>query len=266
MPTVTANGISIYYERSGTGPPLLFCNGSGSTLEGSQLLIAPFAERFDVVAHDQRGLGKTEIPPTPFTMAEYAADAMDLVDQVGWDRFRMVGISFGGMVAQEIAVTWPERVDRLALLCTSPGGADASSYPLQDLAQLSELERADTMLRLLDTRFTHEWLAALPADQGLVAMLAGRLGDKTAEQLRGEAGQIDARAHHDVTDRLPRVTCPTYVAAGRYDGIAPLPNSEAIVAAVPDAELHVYEGGHAFVAQDPAAFPEILDFLAGPAA
>ena len=82
-----------------------------------------FAKRFDVVAHDQRGLGRTEIPPTPYTMADYAADAMALVDHVGWDRCRVVGISFGGMVAQEIAVTWPERVERLALLCTSPGGA-----------------------------------------------------------------------------------------------------------------------------------------------
>ncbi len=85
MPIVTANGIAIYYERTGTGPPLLFCNGSGSTLEGSALLLAPFTKRFDVVAHDQRGLGRTEIPPTPYTMAEYAADAIALVDHEGWD-------------------------------------------------------------------------------------------------------------------------------------------------------------------------------------
>jgi 3-oxoadipate enol-lactonase len=267
MPTVTANGISIYYERSGTGPPLLFCNGSGSTLEGSALLIAPFTERFDVVAHDQRGLGRTEIPPTPYTMAEYAADAMSLADEVGWDRFRIVGISFGGMVAQEIAVTWPERVERLALLCTSPGGPGASSYPLHELARLDEQERIATALQLLDTRFTPEWLASHPADQALVEMLAGRVsGSKTEEQERGEAGQIDARSHHDVSDRLSRIACPTFVGAGRFDGIAPVPNSEAIVAGVPDAALHVYEGGHAFVAQDPSAFPEILDFLAGPAA
>lgn len=266
MPTVTANGIALYYERSGSGPPLLFCNGSGSTLEGSALLIAPFAERFDVVAHDQRGLGRTEIPPTPYTMAEYAADAMGLVDSVGWDRCRIVGISFGGMVAQEIAVTWPERVERLALLCTSPGGPGASSYPLHELAQLSEQARAETMLQLLDGRFTPEWLATHPADQGLVEMLAARMGGtKTEEQQRGEAGQIEARSHHDVADRLDRIACPTYVAAGRFDGIAPLANSEMIVERVPNAELHVYEGGHAFVAQDPTAFPEILDFLAGSA-
>jgi pimeloyl-ACP methyl ester carboxylesterase len=267
MPTVTANGISIYYERSGSGPPLLFCNASGSTLETSALLIAPFADRFDVVAHDQRGLGRTEIPPGPYSMADYAADAIALLDTIGWDRCRVAGISFGGMVAQEIAVTWPERVERLALLCTSPGGAEASSYPLQDLATLPPDERAAVGLRILDTRFTPEYLAAHPNDQGLVDLVAGRaLGEKSAEQQRGEAAQIDARSRHDVFDRLPRITCPTFVASGRYDGIAPVPNGEAIASQVAGSELHVYEGGHLFVAQDPKAFPEILDFLSGHAA
>ena len=156
MPTVVANGISIYYERAGSGPPLLFCNGSGSTLATSQLLIDPFRKQFDVVAHDQRGLGRTEVPPTPYTMAQYAADAVGLVDSIGWDRFRVAGISFGGMVAQEFAVTWPQRVERLALLCTSPGGDAGASYPLTELSGLVEAERATVGTRLLDTRFTPE--------------------------------------------------------------------------------------------------------------
>ena len=266
MPTVAANGISIYYERAGSGPPLLFCNGSGATLATSELLIRPFTTRFDVVAHDQRGLGRTEIPPTPYTMTDYATDAMALVDQVGWDRCRVVGISFGGMVAQEIAVTWPERVERLALLCTSPGGSSRASYPLHELATLPDDERQATSVRLLDTRFTRAWLAEHPADQGLVDMVAGRMtAEKSAEQLRGEAGQVEARSRHDVYDRLPRIACPTFVAAGRFDGIAPVSNSEAIAHQVPGSKLRIYDGGHAFVGQDPAAFPEILDFLAGPA-
>lgn len=264
MPTVTANGISIYYERSGSGPPLLFCNGSGSTLARSALLITPFAARCDVVAHDQRGLGRTEIPPTPYTMGQYAADAVGLLDTIGWDRCRIVGISFGGMVAQEIAVTWPERVDRLALLCTSPGGAGGSSYPLHELASLSDEEHPSVFVRLLDTRFTPEWLADHPADRGLAEMVtSGSTAEKSAEQRRGEAGQIEARSHHDVTDRLSRISCPTFVASGRYDAIAPVSNGEAIAHRVPLGELHVYDGGHAFVAQDPDAFPEILGFLAG---
>jgi 3-oxoadipate enol-lactonase len=263
MPTVAANGISIYYERSGVGPPLLFCNGSASTLATSGILIDVFASRFDVVAHDQRGLGRTEIPPGPFTMADYAADAVALLDIVGWDRCRVAGISFGGMVAQELAVSYPQRVERLALLCTSPGGAAGASYPLHELEQLPVDERRAVGLALLDTRFTPEWLDAHPSDQGLADMLAEReLAPKSADARRGEAGQLEARSHHDVADRLHLVPCPTLVAAGRYDGIAPPANSEAIAARIPRSELRLYDGGHAFVAQDSRAFPEILEFLA----
>ena len=159
IPKTTANGIGLYYERSGSGARLLFLNGSGSTLATSALLIAPFAGRFDVVAHDQRGLGRTDIPPGPYSMADYAADALALLDTVGWDTCRVVGVSFGGMVAQELAVTAPERVERLALCCTSPGGVGGASYPLQELAALPVDERAAVGTRLLDTRFDAEWFA-----------------------------------------------------------------------------------------------------------
>src|SRR5262245_51649738 len=142
MPTAHVNGIDVYYERSGEGPPLLFLNGSGATLETSKLLIDPFRERFDVVAHDQRGLGHTEVPAEPYSMADYAADALALLDEVGWATCRVAGISFGGMVAQELAVTAPERVERLALLCTSPGGEGGASYPLHELADMDEAEQA----------------------------------------------------------------------------------------------------------------------------
>jgi 3-oxoadipate enol-lactonase len=243
----------------------LFLNGSGATLATSALLIQPFAARFDVVAHDQRGLGQTEVPPGPYAMADYAADAIAVLDAVGWDRCRVVGVSFGGMVAQELAVTVPERVERLALCCTSPGGVGGASYPLHELASLSTAERAELGTRLLDTRFDAEWLASHPGDRGLAEMMAARRADadKSAEELRGEGEQLRARAHHDVCDRLHLVSAPTLVAGGRYDGIAPVANSEAIARRVPNADLRLYEGGHAFFAQDPKAFPEILDFLAG---
>jgi 3-oxoadipate enol-lactonase len=266
MPTIDANGITIYYEREGSGPPLLFCNGSGATLATAAPMIAPFRARFEVVAHDQRGLGRTSIPDPPYTMAEYAADAMAVVDAVGWDTCRVVGVSFGGMVAQELAVTWPERVDRLALLCTSPGGEAGASYPLHELAHLPAAERLERSLALLDTRFTPEWLAEPDhaADRALVEMLGRNVaGEKTPEQQRGEAGQLEARSHHDVCDRLGRIRCPTFVASGEFDGIAPVANGRAIADRIPNAELHVYAGGHLFAAQDPAAYPDVLEFLAG---
>lgn len=262
MPTATVNGIELYYERRGEGPPLLFLNGSGSTLATSGLLIQPFTAHFEVAAHDQRGLGKTSIPPGPYTMADYASDATGLLDHLGWGQVSVVGISFGGMVAQELAVTWPERVERLALLCTSPGGVGGSSYPLHELESLPPEDRQARGLRLLDERFTPEHLDRDPAARGLAEMMAARdLAPKTDEERRGQREQLGARRHHDVCDRLAAISAPTLVASGRYDGIAPVANGEAIAARIPGSELRIYEGGHAFVGQDPKALPEILTFL-----
>ena len=261
MSTAVVNGIELFFERRGSGPRLLFINGSGATLAGSGMLLRPFTEAFDVVAHDQRGLGRSARPPAPYTMADYAADALALLDHVGWATCRVVGLSFGGMVAQELAVTAPERVERLALLCTSPGGAEGSSFPLHTVYDLDDAERAERMVPILDTRFTPDWLAAHPQDQALVDYLARPAGARSAEDRRGERAQLDARSHHDVVDRLERITAPTLVASGRYDGIAPVDNGQRIAERVPDARLAIYEGGHAFVVQDPAALPEILAFL-----
>ena len=108
MPTTVVNDIELYYERSGEGPRLLFLNGSGSSIATGELLIKLFTTDFDVLVHDQRGLGESAVPPGPYEMADYAADAIALLDHVGWGRARVIGISFGGMVAQEFAATVPE--------------------------------------------------------------------------------------------------------------------------------------------------------------
>lgn len=264
MPTGNLNGIDLYWERAGDGPRLLMFNGSGSTIERMRPLFEMLSSQFDVVLHDQRGLGRTEIPPGPYSMAEYAEDAIALVDHLGWDRFAVMGISFGGMVAQEFAVTVPERVDRLALLCTSPGGAGGSSYPLHELRSMSAEERSAVSMTIMDTRFTPEWLESHPADRLFVEGIRGDYGSTPgSEAERGEIEQLLARRSHDVWDRLGQITAPTLVAAGRYDGIAPLANSEAIAARIPGAQLRVYEGGHGFFAQDLAAFPDIIGFLRG---
>ena len=154
MATASVNGVELEFARLGEGSRLLFCNGSGSTIESSRPLIERFATRFEVLVHDQRGLGGSEIPARPWTVADCAADGLALLDHVGWTSCRLAGISFGGMVAQELAVTAPARIDRLALLCTSSGGAGGSSYPLHELDELPVDERIATGLALLDRRFT----------------------------------------------------------------------------------------------------------------
>ena len=262
MPTTRIHGVDLHYERSGSGPRLLFLNGTGTTLATSAPLVALFTPDFEVAAFDQRGLGGSSLPAAPYAMADLAADALALADHLGWEEFRLAGISFGGMVAQELAVAAPHRIERLAILCTSPGGAGGSSYPLETLTGLPTAERAAVSAGLMDTRFTPEWLEEHDGDRMLVEALAQHFSrDKSAAVLEGEALQLGARSRHDVFDRLPRITCLTLVAVGRYDGIAPPANGAAIAAQVPHAELRTYEGGHLFFAQDPAAFPDVLAFL-----
>jgi pimeloyl-ACP methyl ester carboxylesterase len=274
MPTVHANGIDIYYERRGSGPRLLYFQGSGQTLAKSGVMVDGFAKEFDVVAFDQRGLGQTEIPPGPYEMSDYAADAAALLDAVGWKSCRAVGTSFGGMVAQEFACTYPERIERLALVCTSPGG-DFASYPLHTLADLPPAEAMALGPKLLDGRFTPEYLAEHPDAQALVDMVVsmqagGSDGGESSEESeesakevkRGEQLQLDARSRLDVLDRLGKIACPTLVAGGKYDHIAPPENSEKIAELIPNAELRFYEGGHIFFLQDPQAIPDVMQFLA----
>lgn len=262
MPNALINGIDIYYEVSGDGPPLLFINGSGSTIDDVRPWIGLLTPTFQVAIADSRGMGRTTVPEAPYAMADLASDAIGLAGYLGWNTFNLMGVSFGGMVAQEVAVTVPERIQRLVLLCTSSGGAGGSSYPIQELAQLEPGQRAAQSARTMDTRFTPEWLAAHPKERALLDQMARQRSEEpTADTQRGAELQLQARAGHNVFDRLRGITSPTLVASGRFDGIAPPENGAAIAAQIPGAELRLYDGGHGFVLQDPTAIPEVIDFL-----
>ena len=264
MATLAVGDLDIHYEVLGEGPRLLVFNGSGATIASARPLIDFLAQSFEVLVHDQRGLGLTGLPSSldSFTMASYAADGAALLDHAGWPTARLFGISFGGMVAQELAVTWPERAERLALLCTSPGGEGGSSYPLHELDSLAPDERSRVWLANLDTRFSPQWLSSHPSDDALVELVRAReASPMTPDQRQGARLQLQARSRHDVCSRLWRIRCPTVVACGRYDGLAPAANSEAIASRIPGSELQRYEGGHLFVLQDPRALPEIVSFL-----
>ena len=172
MPVDHVNGVELYWEQRGSGPRLLFCNGSGTTLGAVRSLLDLVAARFDLLAWDYRGLGHSGPVTGPYTVADLAADAAGLLQIAGWDSCRVLGVSFGGMVAQEFAVTNPERVERLALACTSAGGGGGSSYPLHKLQELSPQERAATQLELADSRWNERWHEAHPADRALAEALA----------------------------------------------------------------------------------------------
>ena len=191
-------------------------------------------------------------------MKQYAADALALADLLGWKTFHVLGISFGGMVAQELAVTYPDRVSRMALCCTSPGGDGGSSYPLHELASLDPDIRADRSLTLSDTRFNDQWFLDHPEDE---IYRRSTVVTSDAEKRRGELLQLEARRHHDVWDRLPNVTAEVLIASGTFDGIAPPANGQAIASRIPSSEFREYNGGHMFFIQDRRALKEIVQFL-----
>ncbi|MFA7264582.1 MAG: alpha/beta fold hydrolase [Caulobacter sp.] len=266
MSYVTANGLNLWVERKGEGEPLLFISGSGGDLRRKPgPLDGPLTRRFDTVAYDQRGLGQSDKPGGPYVMADYADDAAGLLDELDWATANVVGVSFGGMVAQELAIRHPGRIRKLVLCCTSPGGAGGASYPLHTLIGMDPEAEARRMIPISDTRHDAAWQAANP--DAFKAMLDFRMNDPWAGEPRRAMGaelQLLARKDHDTWDRLPAITAPTLICGGLYDGIA-LPETQARMAGrIPSARPRMFEGGHMFLVQDRAAFPAIIDFLDAP--
>lgn len=265
MPFAEVNGVSLYYETAGSGPSVLFVGGTGGDLrQRPSVLEGPLARRHTVLAYDQRGLGRSEKRDEAVGMGDFAEDAAALVAHIGLERVAVVGVSFGGMVAQELAIRHPQLVDRLVLCCTSSGGAGGSSYPLHDLAGLPEDERLRASLAISDVRNDRAWQEAHPNETTAileVMRVRASVGGGEEGVEAGARRQLEARRAHDTWDRLGAIGCPTLVCAGRYDAIAPVANSEAIVSRIEGARLEVFNGGHLFLLQDRRAWDVIIDFL-----
>lgn len=257
----TVNGVELYFERHGDGPPLLNISGSGGDLRRSLPERSPLNKSFDVLHYDQRGLGQATKTGGPFTMADYADDAAAMIEQAGWEQAHIVGTSFGGMVALELAVRHPERIDRMVLNCTSPGGL-LPSFPLEQLEKMDIEAAIEMRLGLLDNRWDPGKDQPIPGLGSFYDILIERYrkGREPADQA-GYLLHLEARAGHDVMSRLKSISTPTLVCAGEYDDQAPLANSMAIVEGIDGAELRVFQGGHLFLTQDRSSFPAIITWL-----
>lgn len=265
MPFLSVNNIQLHYERAGSGPRLLYVSGTGGDLrKRPNVFDSPLAKRFDILTYDQRGLGQSDRPDVAYSMADYADDAVALMDEIGWQNAHVMGVSFGGMVGQEMAIRYPQKVRKLVLACTSSGGAGEASYPLHTMLDLSPEEWSRALISLGDTRCDAAWQAANP-DQFEAMLLwsieMGKVGADEPNRKIGSRRQIEARAEHDTYERLPQIAHPVFVCGGRFDGIAPPHNIDALTQQIPNAMQQLFEGGHGFLAQDPAAYEAIAKFL-----
>jgi 3-oxoadipate enol-lactonase len=263
VPFVDLGGHPFFYERQGSGAPLLLIGGTGGDLRRPETqFYGPLPRHFDFLTYDQRGLGQSWKGDAPFTMADYADDAARLMDATGWTDALVVGISFGGMVAQELVLRHPGKVRRLVLCCTAAGGAGGSSFAYHTLPKMSAEEMAALKVKRFDLRRDEAWIQTNSATwRMLLAMaLADPFRDEPGHK-EGMARQLAARAHHDTWERLPAITCPVMVMGGRHDGIAEPEVVKALAARIPGAALRLFEGGHLFMLEDRSAFPAMEDFL-----
>lgn len=264
MPIGQVRDINIYYEVVGSGPPLLFINGTNADLRRKQPWVDALNDHFTVLRYDQRGLGRTDKPDRPYSMADYADDAAALMDSVEWDRAAVLGVSFGGSVAQEMARRHSDRITRLVLACSNPGGAFA--YPLLDLHRKDAETRARTMLAL-DLRKSPEWQQAHPAETELLLAQGrdrgGPVDPSDPLAAMGARRQLEAREAHDAIRWLSQIRVPVAVFGGRYDGLGTVASQVAMATGIPGAEMRLFEGAHGFLNEDPEAVPAIVDFLRG---
>jgi len=256
---VTAAGLRLRVGRHGSGPPLLLITGIGAHLD----MWAPFAahagER-ELVAFDPPGAGLSQRPTLPLRMSGLAHVVTEMLDVLGLDRVDVLGYSFGGGLAQELAYRAPERVRRLVLCATAPGLGGSPPRPMAALMLASPARYYHP--RLLELSVAH--IAG-----GRTAREPGALDRHAAERLLhppspiGYAYQLYAVAGWSSLPWLRRVPHRTLVVSGEDDPAVPLRNGRLLAGRLPDARLHVVPGGgHLFLLDEPEnAAPVIRAFL-----
>jgi 3-oxoadipate enol-lactonase len=244
MPTVERNGAEIYYEEQGQGEPLLLIMGLAGHLMQWIFQVPVLAQRFRVITFDNRGAGRTKTPPGEFTIRQMADDAAALLDHLGIERAHVVGWSMGGMIAQELTLNYPQKVNRLVLLA-SLGRLKPWAVPFQTFSQQArerDLDRIGLALAVMPWLYT----AAFMTDEQKVAGALSLVPmDPYPISAAGFAGQAAAIRGQDSLDRLGQITAPTLVLVGAEDILTPPYYSRELAERIPGARLQILErGGH----------------------
>ncbi len=264
MPKVRAGDISLYYVEAGHGEPLVLVMGLGADHLAWGFQFQVFAERYRVIAFDNRGAGQSDAPDRPYTTRMMADDTVGLMDALGIDRPHVLGVSLGGMIAQEIALNHPARVRSLQLHCTL---ARPDNYVRAQLANGRVQRRKLTHEEVL--RAGYPWLFAPGTynerPEFVEMILQNALANPYPMSRIGFERQCDAVETHDTLDRVTAIRCPTLVSVADQDILVPPRFSRILAERIPRAEFRLVEGaGHGYFWERPDTFNAIcLDFLSG---
>lgn len=263
MPVARLSDIDLYYEVVGTGPPLIMVAGLGTTTRACVPLAAQFGQRCETITYDHRGVGRSSKPDVAYSLAMYANDLKGLLDHLSIGKANVIGMSMGGIVAQQFVLDYPHRVNKLVLMATA---GHITSY----------MRRIGLLFRALITRLPPEEFARTLVTLSFTAEFIERSPDTVAELERlltpdpadvdGIKRQISMLAAGDFSGRLDAIGVPVLVVAGARDILTPVAYSRMLATTIPDARLAVMEHAahHPLVEEPVVCTRTVLDFLDAP--
>jgi pimeloyl-ACP methyl ester carboxylesterase len=254
MPTAKVGDVEIYYEIHGAGEPLVLIPGFGNGLWIWYKQINDFSRTFQTIVFDPRGISRSSKASGPISIRLLAEDLAGLLEKIGVKRTHVLGASFGGFVAQEFALAYPDMLRRLVLCCTSFGGPNhiaPSIETLQAMASTKGLNTGDRVRANLLLAFSPRFLEEQPEDVERIVAL--RASNDVPENVYLQ--QLSAAMAFNTEDRVAEIAAPTLVITGDKDVIVPPQNSRNLVSKLHNVELELIpDGSHTFFIEQPDIF------------
>lgn len=276
MPKVKVQDIEMYYEIYGSGEPLFLIMGLGMDINGWIFQVPEFSKHFKVIIFDNLGIGKTSAPPGPYSTKMMADDTAELMNILNIDKANILGISMGGMIAQELAINYPEKVKKLILACTYPEPDELARQIMeQGIIQLAggavkTIEEITPDMVSLDIRKIMDFMLPFSLSDTFIKQnrqIIDEMLKMVSENatVEGFLGQVVATQKHNTTDRLNKIFSETLVIAGDKDILVAPENSKILAENIAGAKLVIIEGGtHGFNCEQKDEFnAEIIKFLKG---
>jgi len=263
MPRVETNGIQMYYEEEGSGDPLILIMGitaPGAVWEAHR---DAWKEDFRCIYPDNRGVGQSDKPEGEYSSEMMADDYAGLMDSLGIEKARIVGVSMGSIIAQQLCLRHPDKVESAVLMCP---WSECDAYAKSTFNHMEHCKKglpADQFMEWIQLLiFTKPfWDAAAPGD--LEQGRQDALGDENPQPLHGLQGQKAACVNHNVTSELGNIKAPCLVIGGKDDIFTPQWMGQQVAAGIPNCDSHFYDGaGHAFHWEVMDDFnPRVLEWL-----
>jgi pimeloyl-ACP methyl ester carboxylesterase len=258
MPTAQINNIQIYYESHGAGEPLVLIPGFASSMWIWFRQIEELSKSFRVISFDPRGVSRSDKPQEAITIKTIADDIAALLDSIGIEKTHILGASFGGFVAQEFVLAYPQKVKSLILCCTSFGGAKHITPSLEVLAAFASTKGLNTEERVRENlllAFNQKYVETHKEEIDRVCEL--RAANVVPEYVYTQ--QLQAAVLFDTSERISQIETPTLVLTGDNDSIVPPQNSHNLAALIPNAELKFIKGGsHLFFIEQAEEFNLVI--------